>query len=30
LDPAIRAELIAKAAALGFDTTRLIFVDHPL
>jgi apolipoprotein D and lipocalin family protein len=28
LDPAVRDRLIAKAAALGFDTDKLIFVDH--
>lgn len=30
LEPAIQAALIAEAAALGFDTDGLIFVDHPL
>lgn len=28
LDPATRDRLVARAAALGFDTGKLIFVDH--
>jgi apolipoprotein D and lipocalin family protein len=29
LDPSIKQGLVAKAAALGFDTDALIYVDHP-
>ena len=28
MDDSIKAALIAKASALGFDTSKLIFVDH--
>ncbi len=28
LDTATRERLVARAAALGFDTSRLIYVDH--
>lgn len=30
LDAATRERLVARAAALGFDTSKLIFVDHSL
>ena len=29
LEDSVKARLMAKASALGFDTSRLIFVDHP-
>jgi apolipoprotein D and lipocalin family protein len=28
IDESLRSRLVARAAALGFDTSRLIFVDH--
>jgi apolipoprotein D and lipocalin family protein len=29
VDAAVRQRLVSRAAALGFDTTKLLFIEHP-